>query len=66
MNNLVGILITIALVGLIVWALTYFIPMPEKFKTLIYVIAGIVVLLYVLNAFGIYSLPLGSSRPLHR
>lgn len=51
---MIEIILTIALVGLIVWAITYFIPMPEKFKTGIYVVAGILLLLYILKVvFGI-------------
>lgn len=57
---LISILITIALVGLVVWALTFFIPMPEKFKTLIYVIAGVFCLLYLLDVFGLYHLGLNT------
>lgn len=52
------ILVTIAIVGLIAWALTYFIPMPEKFKTAIYVVAGIGLLLYLLQFLGVgHGLP---------
>jgi hypothetical protein len=54
---MITILITIALVGLVAWALTYFIPMPDKFKTLIYVVAAVFMLLYVLSAFGVYHMP---------
>lgn len=48
------LIITIALVGLVVWAITYFIPMPEKFKTAIYVVAGICLLLYLLQMLGVW------------
>lgn len=54
---MITLLITIALVGLAAWALTYFIPMPPKFQTLIYVVAAVFVLLYILNAFGVYHMP---------
>lgn len=54
------LIITIALVGLVVWAITYFIPMPEKFKTAIYVVAGICLLLSLLQVIGAW--PRGMPR----
>lgn len=51
--SLIGLIIVLAIIGLIVWAVTTFIPMPQNIKTLIVVVAGIVALLYVLSAFGI-------------
>jgi len=48
-------IITIALVGLVVWGITHFIPMPPKFATAIQVIAGVVLLLYVLQFFGLWK-----------
>lgn len=50
---MIGLIITIALLGLIVWAVTTYIPMPPPFKTAIYVIAVICLILYVLSAFGL-------------
>jgi uncharacterized membrane protein len=54
---MIGLLVYIALVGLLAWALVYFIPMPPKFATGIYVLAAIFVLLIILQAFGL--LPAG-------
>lgn len=56
---MITLIITVALIGLITWLVTYFIPMPPKFQTLIYVIAAVCVVLYVLSALGVYHLPLG-------
>lgn len=50
---MISLLVWIALVGLLVWAITTFIPMPSQFKTLIIVVAVVVVLLYLFNAFGL-------------
>ena len=46
-------LIKVALIGLIAWAVGYFVPMPPKIKTLVYVLAGIIALLVVLHGFGV-------------
>ncbi len=51
--SLIGLLLALAVVGLIAWLIVRFIPMPPNIATLIYVVAGIVALLYALQAFGI-------------
>lgn len=49
---MISLLITIALIGLLVWALITFVPMPDKFKTAIIVVAIVCVIIYVLSAMG--------------
>lgn len=51
--SLIGLLLVLAVIGLLAWGLTTFIPMPSNIKTLIIVICGIVALLYTLQAFGV-------------
>ncbi len=55
---MIELLITIALAGLAVWAVTTYIPMPAPFRTAILVIASVCLLLYLLDWFGVYSLPI--------
>ena len=50
---MIGLIISIALLGLIVWAITTLVPMPPKFVQVIYVIAIVCVVLMVLSAFGL-------------
>jgi len=52
LTSLLTIIVYIAIIGLVVWAITTFIPMPAPFKTLIYVICGIVCLLILLRMLG--------------
>jgi len=52
---MIGLIIFIALMGLLVWAVTTFIPMPASFKTAIFVVAVVILILVVLNAFGLLS-----------
>ncbi len=47
------LILTIALIGLLVWAVTSFIPMPEGFKKVIYAVGIIIVILMALSAFGV-------------
>jgi hypothetical protein len=51
--TLLGLIFMIAILGLIVWAVTTLIPMPEQFKKAIYVISVVVLVFYVLSAFGL-------------
>lgn len=51
--NFVGLIVVLAVIGLVAWAVTTFIPMPGNIQTLIVVVCGIVALLYVLSAFGV-------------
>ena len=54
--GLIGLILTLAVVGLIVYLIVTYIPMPEPFKKAIWIIAGVFLLLYLL--FG----PLGLAR----
>jgi hypothetical protein len=56
--GLIELLILIAVVGFLVWALTTYVPMPQPFKTAIVVIAVIVLILITLRALGIGDVPL--------
>ncbi len=51
--SLLGLFLAIILIGVIVWAITTFIPIPAQFKQLIMVVGIIVAVLMVLQAFGI-------------
>lgn len=53
---MISLIITIAVLGLIVWAITTYVPMPNGFKQAIYVIAVICLVIFVLNAFGIWHI----------
>ncbi len=52
---MIELIVTLAIVGLIVWAVITFIPMPDAFKKAIIVIAIICVVVFVLKAFGIWG-----------
>jgi hypothetical protein len=55
---MIGLILTIALLGLVVWLITTYIPMPQPFKTIILVIAAVILLLYLVQVFGIVDMPL--------
>jgi hypothetical protein len=54
---MITLLIVIALVGFLVWALITYVPMHDGFKKAIIVIAILALILYVLRVFGISDIP---------
>ncbi len=50
---LVTLLVLIAVIGVAVWLLTTYVPMPQAFKTAILVVGIFAVFMIVLNAFGL-------------
>lgn len=55
---MIGLILTIALLGLIVWLITTYIPMPPIFKTVIWVVVAVVLIIYLMNVFGIVDIPI--------
>ena len=51
--SLIYALVVIAIVGLVIWAITTAIPMPPPIRTVIIAIGGIIALLMVLQLFGL-------------
>jgi hypothetical protein len=56
--SLIGLVLTLVVVGVLLWLLNNYVPMDHKIKTIINVVVVIVVILWVLQAFGV----LGSLR----
>ncbi len=52
-GGLIGAILTIAILGLIVWLIVTYIPMPPVFKTVIMIIAAIFVIIVLLNMLGV-------------
>jgi hypothetical protein len=50
---MIGLIITLIIVGVLLWLLNSMVPMDARIKTIINVIVVICVLLYVLSAFGL-------------
>jgi hypothetical protein len=47
---LLTLVVWIAVVGLVVWLVTTYIPMPEPFRKVIIVVAVVVLILWLVNA----------------
>lgn len=49
---MLSLIMTIALIGVLVWAITTLFPMPEPFRRAIYVIAVVCLVFYLVQFFG--------------
>ena len=56
--SLLSLVITLVVVGVLLWLLNNYVPMDSKIKTIINVVVVIVVVIWLLQAFGL----LGSLR----
>lgn len=54
---MIGLLVVIVVAGVIVYLLNNLIPMDPKFRMVANVLIGLFLFLYVLDAFGLFSLP---------
>lgn len=59
--SLVSLIITLVIVGVILWAVNTYIPMDSRIKQLLNVVVLIVVVLWLLQVFGV----LGSIGQIH-
>jgi len=58
---MIELILTLALVGFLVYLIVTYIPMPEPFKTGLIVLAVIFVILYLVRLFGL-DIPLPRAR----
>lgn len=58
---MIELILVLALVGLLVYLITTYIPMPEPFKTVILVVAAVCVILYLVRLFGV-DIPIPRTR----
>jgi len=58
--SLIGLILTLVVVGVLLWLLNNYVPMDSKIKNILNVVVVILVIVWLLQAFGI----LGSLRDL--
>jgi hypothetical protein len=51
--SLIGLIITLVVVGVLLWLINSYIPMDGKIKRILNVVVVIVVIIWLLQAFGI-------------
>lgn len=59
---MIMLILTIAALGFLVWLITTYVPMAPPFKTVIYVVAAVVLVLYLMSAFGVMDAPVPHLR----
>jgi len=59
--SLIGLVLTLVVVGVLLWLLNNYVPMDAKIKKIINVVVVIVVVIWLLQAFGILG-PLQNIR----
>ena len=50
--DLIYLVLGIAFIGLLVWAITKYIPMEPIFRTIIYIVVAVAMVLYVVRHFA--------------
>lgn len=60
MNTLITVVVTLIIVGLILWLINRFIPMAGSIKSILNVVVVIAVILWLLRVFNIWSGSIGS------
>jgi hypothetical protein len=53
--SLVTILLVLIIVGVLLWAVNKYIPMDHKIKNILNIVVVIIVIVWLLKAFGIFS-----------
>jgi bacteriorhodopsin len=51
--SLIGVVITLVVVGVLLWLLNNYVPMDGKIKSILNVVVVIVVVIWLLQAFGL-------------
>jgi bacteriorhodopsin len=51
--SLIGLVITLVVVGVLLWLLNNYVPMDGKIKSILNVVVVIVVVIWLLQAFGL-------------
>ena len=54
--SLIGIVLTLVVVGVLLWLLNNYVPMDAKIKRILNVVVVIVVIIWLLQAFGLLGL----------
>jgi hypothetical protein len=52
---LINVLVTLIVVGVLLWLVNSYIPMDGKIKKILNVVAVVAVVLWVLNVFGLFG-----------
>lgn len=60
--DIISLLVLLVVVGLVLWLVTTYVPMPQPIKTVVVAIAVLIFCVFLLNWAGIGHMHLGSPR----
>lgn len=55
---MITLVLSLALVGFVVWLIVTYIPMPDVFQKVIIVVVIILMVLYIMSVFGFHDIPI--------
>jgi hypothetical protein len=58
--DLIQLIVVLVVVGVILWLINTYVPMQPPFKTIINIVVILVLCLWLLSAFGITSMRVGT------
>lgn len=58
--SIIGLIITLVVIGVLLWLVNTYIPMDVKIKQILNVVVIIIVVLWLLSVFGVFSMDLGN------
>ena len=53
--KMISLLVTLVIIGLILWLVNNYIPMDAKIKSILNVVVVVMVIIWLLSAFGIFT-----------
>lgn len=56
---MIGVLIDLIIIGLLLWLVNTYIPMQAQIKNILNVVAVILVVIWLLNLFGVFAFDRG-------
>lgn len=63
--SIVALILTLVVIGVILWLVNTYIPMDGKIKNILNVVVIICVVLWLLNVFGVFGMNLGTVPRIH-
>jgi len=58
--SIISLIITLVVIGVILWLVNTYIPMDPKIKNILNVVVIICVVLWLLSVFGVFNMNLGN------
>lgn len=59
---MLSLILTLAIIGAIAYAIITYIPMPQPIKTAIIIVIAICVIVFLMRAFGVADIPVPQVR----